>query len=149
MPNSLYICKFQIKSFWKAWLKTSRQSQWLRQSWPQGRGRRSRRSWRWSRARSSSGISRTLWQNIIRAYFQEPEKMDWWKLIFTKYGWASKVNIHQCDVLLICVVQVLFLNKNMSFILHRIKTLVREEISSFPVISPGNFGLIGPGMPLT
>ena len=57
---SFYLLNCQTKSFYKVWWRTSRQSRWLRQSWSQGRDHKSHQSLRWSRARSSWGISQTL-----------------------------------------------------------------------------------------
>ena len=55
-----YFHLLDFKCFCKVWWRTSIESRWLRQSWPQGRDHKCHQSWRWSRARSSWVISQTL-----------------------------------------------------------------------------------------
>lgn len=55
-----WILSSSLQSSCKVWQRTSRWAQWLTQSWFQGKGRKSLRSWRWSQTRSSLGIAQTL-----------------------------------------------------------------------------------------
>ena len=60
MLKQLIIMFSAWQKIYRVWSRTSKQTQWRRQSWCQGRVRKFLPSWRWSPAKSSLELSRTL-----------------------------------------------------------------------------------------
>ena len=92
--------------FCKAWGRTSRELQQWKQSWSQGKVRRSRQSQRWSPAKSSSAISQILNRNAFGIQYVSYE-------IPTEHCWVSKEDIHDSNIFLIGIVKHLTLLKEL------------------------------------
>ena len=130
---------------YRVWLRTSRGTQWPRQSWCQGRVRKSLQSWRWSPAKSFLELSRTLRDKKEGKVDHKDDD----QFLFTECCRVSKEKIDNSNVLFVGVVHLVSLFTKKVDIWYQSRrqkhlTSVREERSSSLALFKGYFRRIGP-----